>query len=132
MRPPRSPREPRRFLQPKTAQSKYVHRLAPRVLRVHMLGHFEVAGMLVYQPIPAVPQGFPGKVGKLKLLSQVQRLGRAGLLAKAAKDAAQHVDLVLVRVTLSWRMWTLRVVLLRHHGDGRRRARDLTQLAADA
>src|SRR5439155_14435069 len=46
----------------------------------------------------------PFVIGKLKIVAQNDCLGRAGFLAIAAKDAADHVDLVTLRIALAGRV----------------------------
>ena len=60
------------------------------------------------------------------------RLGRAGLDAQVAVDAAQVVDLVDEAEALAWRGRVLRVVVGAAHVDALRRAHAGAQLAADA
>src|SRR5262245_38855035 len=71
-------------------------------------------------------------VRELVLGAGPDRLDRARLLAEAAEDAPQHVDLEVLRVALAERDRVLRVVLLRPDVDRLRRARRGAQVAADA
>src|SRR6202521_609287 len=71
-------------------------------------------------------------VRELVLRAQHYRLHRARVLAVATEDAAQHVDLVGLRVALSGRDPFLVAVLGGDHEDAADRARRGAQLAADA
>src|SRR5207249_7143587 len=72
------------------------------------------------------------RVGQLVLGAQHDRLHRAGVLAVAAEDAAQHVDLVRLRVALARRHAVLVGVLGGDHEDAADRASRRAELAADA
>src|SRR2546430_1281116 len=62
------------------------------------------------------------RVGQLVLRAKHDRLDRAGVLAVAAEDAAQHVDLVRLRVALAGRHAVLVAVLGRDNEDAAHRA----------
>src|SRR6202165_4419152 len=69
---------------------------------------------------------------QLVLGSQHDRLYRARVLAVAAEDAAQHVDLVRLGVALARRDALLLGVLGSDHENAGERTRGGAQLAADA
>src|SRR5262249_37375703 len=75
----------------------------------------QVAGLLGAdeQLVLGVDEGFPLVVRELVFLLEVDRVLRTGLLAHAAEDAAQHVDLVAPRVTLAVGARSFRIVLRR-------------------
>src|SRR3972149_1567254 len=58
-----------------------------------------------------------GGEGQLVIAPQHNRFGRAGVLAEAAEDAAQHIDLVGAGVALAGRIARLVGVLRRLHED---------------
>jgi hypothetical protein len=84
------------------------------------------------QPLLGVDEVLALEVGQLVLVAQDDRLRRAGLLAVAAEDAAQHVDLVAAGVALAGRDARLVGVLGRLDVDGLGRAGGGAQRAADA
>src|SRR5438067_12160815 len=65
------------------------------------------------QHLLRVDEGGPVVVGQLVVVPEHDRLGRADLLAVAAEDAADHVDLVALRVALARRDASLVGVLVR-------------------
>src|SRR5262245_45466320 len=60
------------------------------------------------------------------------RIRRAGVLAVAAEDAAQHIDLVRRRIALAGRVRLLRVILGRDDQDRVGRAGGRAERTADA
>src|SRR5215210_8607315 len=70
--------------------------------------------------------------GQLEVVRERQRARGAGLDAQTAHDAAQVVDLVVLREPLPRTRGRLRVVVLPLHPDRVGRARERTQLATDA
>src|SRR5690606_14209756 len=80
----------------------------------------------------AVDEVLVAEVGELELVAQHDRARGASLLAEAAEDAAQHVDLVDLGVALAGRHRVVGVVLRRLHVDGVGGAGGGAQAAADA
>src|SRR4051794_30973562 len=87
------------------------------VLEQHLLGEDQVAARVV---------------GELEVVPHRDRVERAGDLAVAAEDAAQHVDLVDLRVALAGRHLVLGGVLGGDDADAVGRAGGGAQRAADA
>src|SRR5438477_262625 len=99
---------------------------------VAMQPRFDVGRQRLEQLLLGVDELFPARVGKLVLRPEHDRLHRARVLAVAAEDAAQHVDLIRLGVALARRDSVLVGVLGRDHEDAAHRAGSGAQLAADA
>src|SRR5205807_920200 len=84
------------------------------------------------QLLLGVDELLTARVGELVLRAQHDRLHRARVLAVAAKDAAQHVDLVGLRVALTRRDALLLGVLRRDDEDAADRTCGGAQLTSDA
>lgn len=68
----------------------------------------------------------------LEELRHRYRLGRTGLDAETAEDAAEHVDLVDEAVALAWTHWSIGRIVRTADVDAPSRADPRTQLATDA
>src|SRR5216684_819946 len=84
------------------------------------------------QLLLGVDELFATRIRQLVLGTQHDRLHRARVLAVAAEDAPQHVDLVRLRVALAGRNAILVGVLGRDDEDASDRAGRRAELAADA
>ena len=99
-------------------------------VRVILAPRRELLG--VEQHLLGVDEVLAVEVRQLVLGPEADGIDRAGLLAVAAEDAAQHVDLVDRREALTRRRRVRRIVVGRLDVDRPRRAGRRAQLAADA
>src|SRR4051794_23939697 len=81
---------------------------------------------LRHQALQVIHEAFPAVLGVLVMTTDVNRLLRTHLLAVAAEDAAELVDLEHERIAISL------LVLAGHELDAVRRADGGTQTAGDA
>src|SRR5258708_18873164 len=121
---------------PATARAAATKKIAMAKLRRFLgLGlepRLDVRRERLQQLLLGVDEFLATRVRKLVLGTQHDRLHRARILAVAAEDAPQHVDLVGLRVALAGRDALLVRVLRGDHQDAADRARCGAQLAADA
>src|SRR5713226_7436011 len=101
-------------------------------LRLRIEPRLDIRRERLQQLLLGVDELLPTCVRQLVLGTQHDRLHRACILAVAAEDAPQHVDLVGLRVPLAWRDAVLVGVLRGDDQDAAHRARGCAQLAADA